>query len=146
MKSKTTNKPISEVKRYWHLIDLEGQTLGRVATAIAKILVGKDKPNFSYNQDWGDYVVAINSDKIRVTGKKLRDKIYYRHSGYAGNLKEIPLKVLMEKDSRKVIYAAVYGMVAKNKLRKARMRRLKIFKNTEHKYRDKIKGLFPKQD
>ncbi|MBU1130254.1 50S ribosomal protein L13 [Patescibacteria group bacterium] len=141
----TTIKPIKEIKRYWHFIDLKGQTLGRISTEIAKLLTGKDKVQFSYNHDWGDYVVAVNSDKIHVTGKKLKDKIYYRHSGYAGNLKELSLKILMKKDSRKVIYASIYGMIAKNKLRKARMRRLKIFKTADHPYQDKVKGLSPQK-
>ncbi|MBU4210335.1 50S ribosomal protein L13 [Patescibacteria group bacterium] len=145
MKKITTIKPIKDIKRYWHFIDLEGQTLGRISTKIAKLLTGKDKVQFCYHHDWGDYVIAVNSNKIKTTGKKLKDKIYYRHSGYAGNLKEIQLKDLMKKDSRKVIYASVYGMVAKNKLRKPRMRRLKIFKTADHPYQGKLKGLSPKR-
>jgi len=146
MKNKTTIKSVNNIKRYWHLIDLNGQTLGRVATKIAKLLTGKDKPQFTYNHDWGDYVITINADKIKVTGKKPKDKIYYRHSGYAGNLKEINLKSLIEKDSRKVIYASVYSMIAKNKLRKSKMRRLKIFKGNNHPYQEKIKGLSASDD
>ena len=127
--NKTTIVPIQTIDRTWHLIDLDGQILGRVATRIAGLLMGKHKVCQSLNHDCGDYVVAINSDKIKFTGKKLKQKIYYRHSGYPGNLKELKLKDLMNKDSTKVIVAAVKNMLPKNRLRNPRLKRLKIFKN-----------------
>jgi len=137
--NKTTILPCQEVVRSWHLVDLEGQTLGRIATKLASILMGKDKVAQSLNHDCGDYIVAINSDKIKVTGKKLTQKIYYSHSGYPGNLRELTLKVMMAKDSTKVIYAAVRNMLPKNRLRNPRLKRLKIFKNEQHIYSDKLK-------
>jgi len=133
----TTNKNV-EINRQWHLIDLSGQTLGRVSTKIASLLVGKFKNTFSYHIDNGDYVVVINSDKIKVTGKKLKQKIYYHYTGFAGNLKEISLGELLAKDSRKVIRNSVYGMIPKNKLRDLRIKRLKIFMGSEHPYTDKF--------
>jgi len=133
----TTNKNIT-IDRKWHLIDLSGQTLGRISTQIAGLLIGKSKNTFSYHIDNGDYVVVINSDKIKVTGKKLKQKIYYHHTNYAGNLKEISLGELLQKDSRKVIRNSVYGMIPKNKLRDLRIKRLKIFMGSEHPFADKI--------
>lgn len=138
--NKTTILPSQLTVRSWQLVDLEGQTLGRVATKLASILMGKDKVEQSLNHDCGDYVVAINSDKIKVTGNKLKQKIYYSHSGYPGNLRQLSLKVMMEKDSTKVIYAAVRNMLPKNKLRNPRLKRLKIFKNEQHIYSDKLKN------
>ncbi|HBP50918.1 MAG: 50S ribosomal protein L13 [Candidatus Shapirobacteria bacterium GW2011_GWE1_38_10] len=138
MKTKTTVLKGSNPVRSWVLIDLSGKTLGRAATEIAAILMGKNKVTFSYHRDDGDYVVAINAKDIVVTGKKLKQKIYYHHTGYAGHLKEMSLKELMVKDPRKVIEFAVHGMIPKNHLRSLRMRRLKIYANAEHKYTDKI--------
>jgi len=138
MKSKTTILKGSNPVRSWILVDLSGKTLGRVATEIAAILMGKNKATFSYHRDDGDYVVAINAKDIVVTGKKLKQKIYYHHTAYTGNLNELSLKDLLKKDPRKVIEFAVYGMLPKNHLRDKRMRRLKIFVNAEHKYAEKL--------
>jgi len=138
MKTKTTVLKGSNPVRSWVLIDLSGKTLGRAATEIASILMGKNKTTFSYHRDDGDYVVAINAKDIVVTGKKLKQKIYYHHTAFAGHLKEMSLKELMVKDPRQVIEFAVHGMLPKNHLRPLRMRRLKISANAEHKYTDKI--------
>jgi len=138
MKSKTTILKGSNPVRSWILVDLSGKTLGRVATEIAAILMGKNKATFSYHRDDGDYVVAINAKDIVVTGKKLKQKVYYHHTAYTGNLNELSLKDLLKKDPRKVIELAVYGMLPKNHLRAKRMRRLKIFVNAEHKYAEKL--------
>ncbi len=138
MKPKTTVAKGNNPRRSWHLIDLSGQTLGRASSEIAELLIGKDKVNFSYHSDQGDYVVAINASEIEVTGKKMKEKIYYRHTGYAGNLKSLTLAEMMSKDPRKVIMHAVEGMVPKNRLRKTRMTRLKVFVGAEHKYTDKL--------
>ena len=132
--------PILKIDRAWHLIDLEGQTLGRVATKIAVLLMGKLKVSQNLNHDWGDYVVAINSDKIKVTGNKLKQKIYYHHSGYPGNLKELSLKSLLEKDSTRVLELAVKNMLPKNKLRRSRLSRLKIFKDEKHNFSAQLKN------
>ena len=139
-KNTTTIMPILKIDRAWHLIDLEGQTLGRVATKIAVLLMGKLKVNQNLNHDWGDYVVAINSDKIKVTGNKLKQKIYYHHSGYPGNLKELSLKSLLEKDSTIVLKMAVKNMLPKNKLRQVRLSRLKIFKDEKHNFSAQLKN------
>jgi large subunit ribosomal protein L13 len=138
MKSKTTILKGSNPTRSWYLFDLSGKTLGRAATEIATILMGKNKTTFSYHRDDGDYVVAINAKDIVVTGKKLKQKIYYHHTAYTGNMSELSLKDLFQKDPRKVIEYAVYGMLPKNRLRDKRMRRLKIFTSSEHKYAEKI--------
>jgi len=137
-KTKTTVTKGTLQNRKWHLIDLEGQVLGRVATKIASILMGKNLTTFSPNRDDGDFVVAINASKIVVTGKKLKDKIYYHYSGYPGGLRELSLETLMKKDPRKVIEHAVAGMIPKNKLRRIRLTRLKIFIDDQHSYNDQI--------
>jgi large subunit ribosomal protein L13 len=135
---KTTVTKGNQVKRNWHLIDLSGQTLGRVCTQIAQILMGKDKPAFSYHRDDGDYVVAINADKIQVTGSKLKEKMYRHHTHWAGGLKELTLAEMMQKDARQVIVRGVYGMLPKNKLRDVRITRLKVFVGADHPYADKL--------
>ena len=139
MKTTTTVLKGNQVERAWHLVDLKGKTLGRVCTEIAQILMGKDKPTFSYHRDDGDYVVAINAADIVATGKKLKEKIYYHHTHWAGGLKELTLAEMLKKDPRKVISHGVYGMLPKNKLRDIRMTRLKVFVGADHPYSDKIK-------
>jgi large subunit ribosomal protein L13 len=139
MKSKTTVTQGNIFNRSWHLIDLQGKTLGRVCVEIATLLQGKNKVDYSPNRDAGDYVVAINAKDIQVTGNKLKEKVYYHHTGYAGHLREFTLGQLMKSDPRKVIHHGVLGMLPKNKLRAPRMTRLKIFVNAENPYHDKIK-------
>lgn len=129
-----------DIKRQWHLVDLKGKILGRVATQIAQLLQGKDKVYYTPHLDCGDWVVAINAAKIKVTGKKIKEKIYYRHSGYPGGLKAVTFEQQMAKDPRKIIEWAVKNMLPKNKLRARRMRRLKVFVGSEHKYKDKFKS------
>ena len=131
---KTTTLKPTDIKRNWYLIDLDGQILGRAAVKIATLLMGKGKALTGAHLDQGDYVVAINSDKIKVTGKKLTDKIYYSHSGFPGGLKKITLQELLARDSRKVIEKAVKGMLPKNKHQQDRQRRLKLFANDKHPY------------
>jgi len=136
----TTILPIQKIHRDWHLIDLNGLVLGRVATQIAVLLTGKLKVSQNLNHDWGDYVVAVNSDKLKFTGHKLKQKIYYHHSGYPGNLKELNLKTLMAKDSTHVLQLAVKNMLPKNKLRQIRLSRLKIFKDEKHNFSAQLKN------
>jgi large subunit ribosomal protein L13 len=119
-------------KRQYHLFDAQGKVLGRLATELAKTLSGRNKVDYVPHIDGGDFVVVINSDKIRVTGNKLEGKIYHRYSGYPGGITSIALKDLLEKDSRKVIQNAVYGMLPKNKLRDKMMLRLKVYPTAEH--------------
>lgn len=135
---KTTTLKPTDIERKWHLVDLDGQILGRVSTQIAKLLMGKGKALTGSHLDQGDYVVAINSDKIKVTGKKLTDKIYYRHSGFPGGLKDISLQELMTKDSRKVIEKSVKGMLPKDKHQQDRQRRLKLFAGDKHPYAQQL--------
>ncbi len=136
---KTTVLKGNQIERTWHLVDLSGQTLGRVCTQIATILMGKNKTTFSYHRDDGDYVVAINANNIKVTGSKLKEKTYYHHTHWSGGLKELTLAEMLKKDPRKIITHGVYGMLPKNKLRNIRMTRLKVFVDTNHPYTDKIK-------
>jgi large subunit ribosomal protein L13 len=135
---KTTVTKGNQIKRSWYLIDLSGQTLGRVCTQIAQILIGKNNPTFSYHRDDGDYVIAINAAEIKVTGKKVKDKIYHHHTHWSGGLKELSFKEMMQKDPRKVIVHGVYGMLPKNKLRDCRITRLKVFVGANHPYADKL--------
>jgi large subunit ribosomal protein L13 len=132
-----TLKP-TDITRNWHLVDLDGQTLGRVASKIAVLLMGKGKVITGDHLDNGDFVVAINSDKIVVTGNKLTDKIYYSHSGFPGGLKEVSLEQLMAKDSRKVMEKAIKGMLPKDKHQQDRMRRLKLFTDAKHQYANEL--------
>lgn len=136
---KTTVLKGNQIERTWHLVDLSGQTLGRVCTQIATILMGKNKTTFSYHRDDGNYVVAINANNIKVTGSKLKEKTYYHHTHWSGGLKELTLAEMLKKDPRKIITHGVYGMLPKNKLRNIRMTRLKVFVDTNHPYTDKIK-------
>ena len=121
-------------ERKWYIIDAKGQTLGRLATQIATILKGKNKVSFIPHLDNGDYVVVTNCDKFKVTWKKLTDKIYYRHTGYLGGLKEISLEDLLVKKPTKALELAVKGMLPKNKLRSTMLSRLKLFTWDEHSY------------
>ncbi len=130
MKTEIT-KP-ADVDRAWYLVDAEGQTLGRLSTQVATILRGKHKPGFSPSVDCGDYVVVINADKIRVTGQKLDKKIYYRHSGYPGGLKEISLRNQLIRFPTRPVELAVKGMLPKNKLGRKMFKKLKVYAGTEH--------------
>lgn len=121
-------------ERKWYVIDAKGQTLGRLATKIAVILKGKNKASFIPHLDNGDYVVVTNCDKFKVTWKKLTDKMYYRHTGYLGGLKEISLEDLLTKKPTKALEFAVNGMLPKNKLRSGMLSRLKLFTWDEHSY------------
>ncbi|KKP39916.1 50S ribosomal protein L13 [Candidatus Peregrinibacteria bacterium RIFOXYA2_FULL_33_7] len=120
--------------RKWYLIDAENQILGKIATRAATILRGKHKPIFSPHLDCGDHVIIINSQKLKVTGNKLKQKIYYTHSGYLGNLYETPLEKQMEKNANKVIEDAISGMIPRNRLKKHILSKLKVYKDTEHKH------------
>ncbi len=131
---KTYSVKPTEITREWFLIDASETTLGRVSTKIATLLTGKGKTQFSHHIDCGDFVVVINADKIKVTGKKLTDKMYYHHSHFPGGLKEISLEDQLAKDPTKVLWHAVRGMLPVNKLRDERLNRLKIYAGSEHKH------------
>lgn len=137
---KTYQPKKNEIERNWHLIDVKGEVLGRVSTKIAHLLMGKQKPQFSKHMDVGDYVVVINAKEVEVTGRKRKQKVYYKHSGYPGGLKEVKFEKLIKEQPEKVIEKAVYNMLPKNRLRQDRMRRFKIFAGSKHKYADKLKA------
>jgi len=121
-----------DVTRHWHLIDASGKILGRVATQVAKLLTGKDKPEFTPHIDGGDFVVVINAAQIQVTGTKLETKLYHKHSGFIGNLKRQSLGQMLATKPELVIKKAVFNMIPKNRLRPGRMTRLKIYAGGEH--------------
>lgn len=121
-----------EISREWVLIDANDQNLGRLATRIAEVLIGKNKPTFTPGVDTGDFVVVINAERVTVTGNKLEDKMYYRHTGYPGGIKETNLKDLLARNPDRAIRAAVWGMVPHNKLGRALMKKLKIYAGPEH--------------
>lgn len=130
---------LSQIKRSWHLVDLKGKILGRIATEIAKLLMGKSKPYFVKNLDCGDYVVAVNAKNVVVTGKKEQLKKYYRYSGYPGGLTVETLEKLRQRKPEEVIIHAVKGMLPQNKLRDKMLKRLYVFPEEEHSYKDKFK-------
>ena len=122
----------SEIERNWVILDAEGEILGRLAAKAASIIRGKNKPSYTPSMDTGDFVVVINAEKIRVTGKKEEQKKYYRHSGYPGGLKEESYGALMKRSPEKVIFEAVKGMLPKNKLGAAILKNCYIYAGTEH--------------
>jgi large subunit ribosomal protein L13 len=129
---RTISAKPSQVQRGWYLVDAEGRTLGRLATELARRLRGKHKPIYTPHVDTGDYIVVVNASRIHVTGNKLKDKIYYRHSGRPGNLKEQSLEDMMARAPDRALRIAVKGMLPKNSLGSAMLRKLKIFPGAEH--------------
>ncbi|MBD0338564.1 MAG: 50S ribosomal protein L13 [Thermoleophilia bacterium] len=129
---KTWNAKPGEVQQRWFLVDAEGRTLGRLATQIADTIRGKAKPEYTPHVDTGDFVVVVNAEKIAVTGKKLDEKIYYRHSGYPGGLKQRTLREQLERRPTEVLRAAVKGMLPRNKLARRQLLKLKIYAGPEH--------------
>jgi len=122
----------NEVERKWYLFDARDRVLGRLATRIATYLRGKNKPLFTPNVDTGDFVVVVNAGKIKLTGKKLDDKVYYHHTGYIGGIKAITAKERMDKDPEGMIVDAVWGMLPKNRLGRAMLKKLKVYRGSEH--------------
>lgn len=129
---KTFSARTQDIEREWLVVDAEGQTLGRLASRIATILRGKHKPIYTPHVDCGDYVVVVNADRVHVTGKKLDQKIYYRHSGYPGGLKQIALRRQLERHPERVIEAAVRGMLPKNRLGRKMFKKLKVYAGPAH--------------
>jgi len=124
---KTYNAKPADIERQWHIIDAADKTLGRLSTQIARLLMGKHKPMFTPSQDTGDFVVVINADKVRVTGNKARQKLYYRHSGYPGGFKSITLEKTMQEHPTRVIEHAVKGMLPHTRLGDRMRKRLKVY-------------------
>ena len=121
-----------DVQRQWHVIDAQDVVLGRLAVQTANLLRGKHKPTFAPHMDMGDFVVVINAEKVALSGNKRADKLAYRHSGYPGGLRSIPIGELLEKDARKAIEKAVWGMLPKNKLGRAMLKKLKVYSGPDH--------------
>ena len=136
--AKTYSTKASEITREWHLIDATDQVLGKLATEVAQLLMGKHKPIFSRHLDTGDNVVVINAGKVKVTGNKMHQKTYYRHSGYPGGLKSVTLEKLMETYPERVIEHAVRGMIPHNKLGNQIIKKLRVYAGPEHPHQSQI--------
>jgi large subunit ribosomal protein L13 len=136
---KTYSTKAADIKREWHVFDASGKVLGRLATQIAGLLMGKHKPIFCRHLDIGDYVVVINAEQVRVTGNKAKQKLYYRHSGYPGGLKSISLEHVMQTHPTRVIEHAVKGMLPHTRLGAKMMKRLRIFAGEAHPYQGQVK-------
>jgi large subunit ribosomal protein L13 len=132
MTTKTWNAKPGDVTREWYVVDAEGQTLGRLATRIADVLRGKTKPQYTPHIDTGDFVVVVNAEKIGVTGNKLDQKMYHRHSGYPGGLRSRTLREQLERRPTEVLRKAVKGMLPKNRLASAQLTKLKIYAGPDH--------------
>ena len=131
---KTYMAKAESVERKWYVVDAEGMTLGRLASQVASVLRGKNKPTFTPNVDTGDFVIVINTDKVVLTGKKLENKFYRYHTGYIGGLKEISYKKMMAEKSDLAVYEAVRGMLPKNSLGRQMLKKLKVYKGAEHNH------------
>jgi len=129
---KTYSAKPAEVRRDWYLVDARGQTLGRLASELARRLRGKHKPVYTPHVDTGDYIIVVNAEKVRVTGRKLRDKMYYRHTGYIGNMKSESLGKLLERAPEQAIELAVKGMLPRTPLGRSMLKKLKVVRGPEH--------------
>lgn len=129
---KTYSQKASEVQRDWYVIDANGLVLGRLATQIACLLRGKHKPTYTPSLDGGDFVIVVNAEKIRLTGRKSEQKVYYRHSGYPGGLRVIPFKEMMQKHPTRALYLAVKGMLPKTRMGRKLLTKLRIYKGPNH--------------
>ena len=137
---KTYSTKASDIKREWHIFDASDKVLGRLATQVASLLMGKHKPIFCRHLDVGDFVVVINAEKVRVTGNKAKQKLYHRHSGYPGGLKSISLERMMQTNPARVIEHAVKGMLPHNRLEAKMMKRLRVHVGDAHPYQGQIKA------
>lgn len=136
LKELTVNKTYatkpSDIKRDWYIVDAEGQTLGRLATRIAAVLKGKHKPIYTPSMDTGDYVIVVNAEKVIATGRKMDEKMYYRHTGYPGGLRTVTLREQLAKHPDRVLLAAVRGMLPHNRLGRAMFKKLKVYAGADH--------------
>ena len=143
MRTYTATAQDAEEAREWYVVDAPGLTLGRLATQIANVLKGKHKPIYTPGMDCGDFVIVVNAEKIRVTGGKLDDKIYYAYSGYPSGLAEITLRKQLATHPERVIHAAVLGMLNRNRLRRQLIKKLKVYKGPEHPHAAQQPKAFP---
>jgi len=135
---KTYSTKSSDLKPRWHVIDASGKTLGKVASEVATLLMGKHKPIYAPHLNTGDFVIVINASRVRVTGKKAQEKVYYRHSGYPGGLKSTTFATMMETHPNRVIEYAVKGMLPKNRLGRDMLRRLKVYPGESHPHQAQV--------
>lgn len=140
-----STKP-SEIKRKWHLVDAEGQVLGRLASRVTQLLLGKHKPYYVSHLDGGDFVVVINAKKVQITGSKPKDKKYYRHSGYPGGLKTESFEELVSRRPTEVVRRAVWGMMPKNRLSRQMMKKLRVYADDKQPHGDKIGQVESKEE
>jgi large subunit ribosomal protein L13 len=145
-RSKTYTLSAKNIDKTWHVLDATGQTLGRLSTQVAGLLMGKHKPTYSPHLDMGDFVIIVNADKIRVTGKKLDDKIYYRHTGYIGGLKETTLSDMLARNPRRVIELSVRGMLPRNRLSRQLLGHLKVYAGPVHPHEAQVNESRKKED
>jgi large subunit ribosomal protein L13 len=145
-RTKTYSLKQGEIIKAWHVVDADGQTLGRLSTEVARLLMGKHKPTYTSHLDMGDFVIVVNADKIRVTGKKLDDKIYYRHTGYVGGLKETTLADMLRRKPRQVIEKSVKGMLPRNKLARHLLGHLKVYAGPDHPHQAQVRGAEKRQE
>lgn len=138
---KTYQPKHKDIKRNWHMIDAENEVLGRMSTKLATLLMGKHKPTYSDHMDMGDYVVVVNAEKVKVTGKKRKQKVYQKHSGYPGGFKKVSFEKMITEHPERVIELAVSRMLPGNRLRDKRMRRLKVFAGASHTYKNKFEDI-----
>jgi len=131
-----------EIQRQWHVVDAEGQILGRLATRVANLLTGKDKAVFTPFLDTGDHVIVVNADKIRLTGKKLADKYYRHHTGYPGGLRKVSAGVVMARNPERVVREAIVGMLPKTKLGRAMRRKLRVYRGPQHPHQAQRPSVF----
>jgi len=139
---KSFNPGEKEIQRKWHVVDARDQILGRLATQVAKLLTGKNKEVYTPFLDTGDHVIVVNAAKVRLTGKKLTDKMYRHHTGYPGGLREVSAGVLMARKPEKLIEEAVFGMLPKTKLGRAMRRKLRVYAGPEHPHQAQRPGAF----
>ena len=135
---KTYQPKHKDISRNWHMIDVDGEVLGRMSTQITTLLMGKHKPTYSNHMDMGDYVVVVNAQKVKVTGKKRKQKVYRSHSGYPGGFKEVSFEKMITEHPERVIELAVSRMLPNNRLRQKRMRRLKVSAGADHAFKSKF--------
>jgi large subunit ribosomal protein L13 len=145
-RSKTYSLSAKNIDKAWHVLDATDQTLGRLSTQVAGLLMGKHKPTYSPHLDMGDFVIIVNAEKVRVTGKKLDDKIYYRHTGYIGGLKETTLSDMLARNPRRVIELSVRGMLPRNRLSRQLLGHLKVYAGSIHPHEAQVNESRKKED